>query len=190
MTDILHHHFATAGDLRAAADQPAPLMRDSSGWFTQEHLHYIFEYRDGNIYRKRSKFRKCIGAKVGCVSNRYLKTVIAGQTVLVHRVIFMMCKGYLPEFLDHKDGNPLNNSIENLRPATRNQNAQNIGLKSTNSSGVKGVQFCKRTQKWHALIFYNGAPHSLGRFATIELAKEAYQTAALKFHDPEFVRIS
>lgn len=188
MTRILHQQNVVSSNHQIAVSAPPPALRDGKGELTQEYLNYLFEYRDGNIYRRHSKYPRRIGGKVGSLSNRYYKTVIDGTNMLVHRIIFKMFHGHLPEFLDHKDGNPLNNRIENLRPATREQNAQNIGVKSSNSSGVKGVQFCKRTQKWHALIFYGGGPHSLGRFATLELATDAYRVAALKFHDPEFVR--
>lgn len=54
----------------------------------------------------------------------YLRTQIAGKTRLVHRVV---AKAFLPEdpnreFVNHKDGNKANNSVDNLEWSTRSEN--------------------------------------------------------------------
>jgi TnpA family transposase len=41
--------------------------------------------------------------------------------------------------IDHLDGNPLNNTVDNLHLKTRRANSQNQKLKSSNTSGVTGV---------------------------------------------------
>ena len=57
------------------------------------------------------------------------------------------CKNY-----DHKDRNTLNNRKENLRQATRSQNARNQSLPINNTSGVIGVGWHKRKQQWQVRI--------------------------------------
>lgn len=57
------------------------------------------------------------------------------------------CKNY-----DHKDRNTLNNRKENLRPATRSQNARNQSRPINNTSGVIGVCWHKRKQQWQVRI--------------------------------------
>lgn len=107
-----------------------------------------------------------------------------------HRVIYHMCIGECPPNMqvDHKDGNGLNNRLENLRLATCQQNSYN----SRNRRGPKiflglprGVSRTKcgfmATIGVHYKIKY------LGVFPTAELAGAAYQ-AAYKEYAGEFAR--
>jgi len=63
-------------------------------------------------------------------------------------LIFLYHHGYLPKFVDHIDGNKKNNRIENLREATKSQNAMNQKVSTRNTSGIKGVMWHKRDKKW------------------------------------------
>ena len=82
--------------------------------------------------------------------------------------------------IDHKDHNRGNNRVGNLRPATASQNAANSKLYSTSTSGVKGVSFNKRRNKWKAQIRVNTNVTHIGYYANIEEAKEAYNKKALE----------
>ena len=62
-----------------------------------------------------------------------------GKKYLVHRAIFLLTNGYLPEMVDHKDQDKVNNLPENLREATRSENSMNTGVRKDNTTGVKGV---------------------------------------------------
>ena len=70
--------------------------------------------------------------------------------------------------IDHIDRNPLNNCRTNLRFATRREQNINQGMKSTNTSGVKGVSWCKRDNKWRVTIDRK----SVGYYETFEKACE------------------
>ena len=59
-------------------------------------------------------------------------------TVLMHRQILGLLKGDRRTG-DHADGDTLNNTNDNLRIASAAQNTQNQGLRSSNTSGFKGV---------------------------------------------------
>ena len=72
-----------------------------------------------------------------------------------HRLIFLMCHGFLPELLDHIDGNKLNNRIENLRSCTKNQNQQNSKCRVTNSTQFKGVSLVKNTGRYRGEVKVN-----------------------------------
>jgi hypothetical protein len=61
----------------------------------------------------------------------------------------------------------------------------NRGKNKNNTSGIKGVTFCKCTGKWRAQIMVNGKTIKIGRFATKEQAAEAYKQKA-KEHRGEF----
>lgn len=92
---------------------------------------------------------------------------------LNHRIIFFMSRGFMPQEIDHIDGNKTNNSIDNLRPATRSQNMHNKSMTRFNTSGVKGVHFNKDTKKWAATCKLNSKFHHLGLFPSIDDAAQA-----------------
>lgn len=83
--------------------------------------------------------------------------------------------GIVAKQIDHKDRNPLNNQRSNLRSATGSQNRHNCGLPSTNTTGVKGVWFDRKTGKYRAQIRVKGERFSLGYFDTLEEAAAAVQ---------------
>ena len=55
--------------------------------------------------------------------------------------------------VDHIDNNKCNNKLHNLRRATTTENNQNRGMRTDNTSGVKGVSWSKRAEKWDTYIY-------------------------------------
>jgi len=108
---------------------------------------------------------------------------------------FSMLKGYDPQtkkrvrmhaFLgfinyDHIDRNELNNLESNLRPATQQQNTQNKSIQKNNTSGIVGVSWSKKNQKWIAYIGFNNAHKYLGSFYNKEDAIVARLCAEQKY---------
>jgi hypothetical protein len=88
--------------------------------------------------------------------------------------------------IDHRDGNPLNNCIDNLREATGSQNQANRGRNKNNTSGYKGVSRDK-SGRWAACIWKDGQKIWLGCHDTAELAHIAYCWAARELNG-EFAR--
>lgn len=87
-----------------------------------------------------------------------------------------------PREVDHKNREQtLDNRRENLR-ITLNRNNQNKGMQKNNTSGVIGVCWHKRTGRWIAKIQVNHQRIHLGYFASKQLAKEARDAAALRYH--------
>ena len=156
---------------------------------TQHSVKDLFDYRDGVLYWKiRPSNRIKINDKVGSLNNRgYLGTKINEKKYSNHRIIFLMFHGYLPKFIDHIDGNPLNNKIENLRGASLTQNQYNSRISARNKSGVKGVSWAKRDKKWLARVSVNGKNKSFGSYHDIEVAKFIAETMRYKYHG-EFAR--
>jgi hypothetical protein len=152
---------------------------------TQENIKHLFDYSDGKLFW-RSKPSKTspikLGSEAGTVMNDgYKRTHIYKQYYAIHRLIFLMHKGYLPKYIDHIDGNRLNNCIENLREATASQNGQNKKLPKNNTSGVKGVYFSK-WNKWVAQLKIDNKVTYLGSFDDIRLAENAVKEARSKNH--------
>lgn len=70
---------------------------------------------------------------------------------------------------DHRNRNRLDNRRSNLRPATPAQNNQNVGIRSNNTSGYRGVSRT-RTGRWRASGTVDGKSYNLGHYDTPELA--------------------
>ena len=97
----------------------------------------------------------------------------------MHRVILERMIGRKlkkGEVVDHINHDSLDNRRSNLRVATVQQNAQNMRVRSDNTSGYKGVY--KSNEKYIAQIWIDGSHNYLGYFDTPELAHKAYCDAA------------
>lgn len=122
-------------------------------------------YLHGNIFRKRHR---------------------------AHRVIWAMQVGEWPQReIDHINGNPSDNRMENLRLATGVENSRNQGLLSANTSGYKNVSYLKRKRKgkWLARMHIGGGKIWQREFVDKEDAARAARDAREKFHG-EFARHS
>ena len=105
--------------------------------------------------------------------------------ICLHRVVMGRVLGRALEeykFVDHIDGDKLNNRRENLRLVTSKQNSRNRHISKNNTSGSKGVTFLAKREKWLAQIWHQGKYMNLGLYDSTELAAHAYNEAALKYH--------
>ena len=109
--------------------------------------------------------RAIAGSVAGTLNYGYIQIMISGKKYLAHRLAWLYVYGYFPEYeIDHKDRDKSNNKINNLRHATRQCNARNIGLRKDNSSGIKGVCWHKQHDKWRVQIKVNNKHRHLGNF--------------------------
>jgi hypothetical protein len=84
-------------------------------------------------------------------------------------------------FIDHRNGNGLDNRRENLRHVTHCQNLANSPSRPDSSSRYKGVTFDKKTGRWQAQIAVENKRRWLGRYDTELEAAMAYDLAAREF---------
>lgn len=103
------------------------------------------------------------------------------RLVPLHRLLL---DAGLNEFVDHKNGNGLDNRRENLRLCSQSQNCANA-RKKPGLSKFKGV--CKDPGGWRAQIVQNYKKYNLGTFPTQEAAALAYDEAARRLFG-EFAR--
>lgn len=104
----------------------------------------------------------------------------------LHRIV-MGCQYGDGKFVDHINGNTLDNRKCNLRICSHADNIKNQKIHSNNKSGYKGVSWDIKSMKWHSRITYNKLCVSLGFFNTPQEAYAAYCEAARKYHG-EFAR--
>ena len=113
----------------------------------------------------------------------YIRVNVLGQPYKAHRIAWLMQTGDWPKsYIDHIDGDGLNNRWENLREATASQNAYNQKVRSDNTSGVKGVSYDKKRDLWYVYIDVNKKRKHLGRYETKDEAVAARLVAEKAYH--------
>jgi hypothetical protein len=136
---------------------------------SHERVLELFDYDDGKLFYKSNNEPAKIYVTKG---HRYARIKFDKQEFKLHRIIFLYHKGYLPDIIDHINGDRYDNQIENLREANTYQNRQNSRIYSTSKSGVKNVYWCKSSKKWRVSMHINGEKHIFGHYADLEEAKQ------------------
>jgi len=165
---------------------------------TKKILKTLFTYNDGvliwnlrsieyckNIHAMNTWNAQNAGKVAGSLNGSgYLQLNIFGKQYRVHRIIYVMHHGEIPDqiLIDHINRNPLDNRIENLRLATSPQNKNNTSVTKRNKSGYKGVHWDALTNKWRVQIRFDNKQKHIGLFKNIEDAAFAYKNAAIKYH--------
>lgn len=157
---------------------------------TKEEIQNLFDYVDGKLFWKEGRACNKIktGSEAGTITHAGYRTVsVNGLTIRTHRLVYILHFGYAPYMIDHINGDKLDNRIENLRPADDFTNQFNSKINVRNSSGVKGVVWCKDRDKWKVQIQKNKKTHFFGYFDNIEEAEICMKNARKTLHG-EFSR--
>lgn len=150
---------------------------------TQAEVIELFDYQDGCLHWRANRSAMKAGQLAGHVKTTgYTAVRINNKEYKAHRIIYLLHHGSLPDYIDHIDGNRSNNKIENLRPATINQNNWNSKRPSQNTSGLKGVCWNKRHKKWFARVQINGKQLFIGYFNNLSDAETAIRNARESHH--------
>lgn len=155
-----------------------------------ERLKELIEYRNGRLLWKVNRGSAKIGDAVGSPDkDGYIKVRIDGKMYRAGRLTWFYHHGIWPEnLIDHINGIRNDDSIENLREATYQENMFN--RKSCGKySPYKGVSWHKRDKKWQASYQLNGRRIFIGSYNTEQEAREAYQKVTKSLHK-EFYRDS
>tara|TARA_R110002020_G_scaffold125388_1_gene282587 strand:- start:3100 stop:3627 length:528 start_codon:yes stop_codon:yes gene_type:complete len=159
--------------------------------YCNEYL--IYDAESGILtWKKRVSNRssRVIGSEAGSIGSKgYKRITFSWGEESYHRISFGMYHGYIPEIVDHKDRDPLNNRITNLRAATHSENQRNMKPTIRNKSGYKGVSWNKKNKIWQATIQYDKKNRNLGSFKCKHEAARVYNLAALMNHG-EFAYIN
>jgi len=146
---------------------------------------------DGRLINKSAQTSRRIGDFADKHDRRgYRSLFVDGKLQFAHRVIWKMAHGKDPiGYLDHINGDILDNRPENLREASHSQNMFNRKRSLHNTSGVKGICFRKDTGVWRAYISHEGKRLNLGQFNKIEDAEVVLNKAREKLHG-KFARVA
>ena len=154
---------------------------------TAEEARQLFSYNPdtGQLFRGGKTLRE-----ITCRDRYgYIVLGVRYKTIRAHRLVWLLHYGKWPvNFIDHVNGNPSDNRIENLREASYAENNRNRSINRKNTSGFKGVTYDKSRRNWTAKITVGNKTSNLGRFPTPEEAHSAYCAAARKLHG-EFARL-
>ncbi len=130
---------------------------------------------DGQIYDENWNIINSFKNRTG-----YLMVRFGNKNKYIHRLVAISMIANLDnkKYVDHINHNKLDNRMENLRWCTGTENNRNNGKSCKNTSGVKGVHWHIRSQKWQASVRIGDKKKYLGSFDNILDAKKAYQDKA------------
>jgi hypothetical protein len=150
---------------------------------TKKRCDELFVYRDGVLFRKQKVRNAAVGSVAGSKhSAGYFHVRVDGKRQLWHRIIFLMHFNWLPKTIDHIDGDPSNNKIENLRAATMSQNQYNRRTNTNLKNGFKNIRQIA-PNRWLVRLHANGK-YVLGKSVdNFELAQLLAEEARDLYHN-------
>lgn len=156
-----------------------------------EKVRYYFEYDESSpsclIWKNKYKNSQAIiGSSAGHLNKKhgYYEVSLEGCRYYAHRLVYLLFNDKIEDNLviDHKDNNPSNNKISNLRLVSQSENCRNRLKTPNNKTGIVGVQLIvnkARNEYFQASYVENGkakvklfSVKKLGRDVAFELAKK------------------
>lgn len=153
---------------------------DTKSGLTQKQLKRVLHYDpDTGIFTWLKTTSNHYKGEAGCYTYADYRSIwIKTRPYMTHRLAWLYVYGKFPSGeIDHINHNRADNRIVNLRDIPRVANQRNQKLHTNNTSGVVGVCWKKKEQKWTAQIVVNRKCIYLGLFKykkdAIKARKEA-----------------
>ena len=153
---------------------------------TREEALQLIEpnFETGKLYWKVRRGGSAVaGGEVGTLTNEgYLKVHLKGKSYPAHRLMWLLFYGeHADRFVDHINGNRLDNRPCNLRLVTKSENAKNRRPTKGSVSGLNGVVWRNDTLKWRAFIRWDNKLEHLGSFVDFFEAVCARKSAEVRY---------
>lgn len=145
------------------------------GMITQERLKELVSYQEetGNFIRVIGNNAIKEGTIAGGITSQgYIRIMLDGIRYSAHRLVFLYMHGYIPKQVDHIDGDRSNNRVSNLRSATNQTNQCNVGIKTNNTTGIKGVSWSYTRDAYLAEVMVLGTKSTRSYSVTATRTKE------------------
>jgi len=143
-------------------------MKNQREILTQERLKKLLDYdpATGIFTRKVILKKGCVGDVAGHLHQQgYIRICVDGKHYKAHRLAWLYVHGVWPKAgVDHNDHIKHHNQINNLCETNHTDNARNAKRSVLNKSGVTGVHWHKRDERWISSIRVNGVSIFLGGY--------------------------
>lgn len=117
-------------------------------------------HHNGILFWKETWHNKCQKDSPAGTTKQtgYIEIQYKKKRYYAHRLIWEMFNEIIPDkfVIDHLDGNPSNNLLENLRCVDHATNLHGTRKLTRNTSGYIGVSWNKLTKSWEASVVYKG----------------------------------
>jgi hypothetical protein len=144
-------------------------------FWKERPAHLFASRRIAKVWNTRFAGKEAFKSKM---QKGYYYARIWTRCYLKHRAIWAFVHGKWPVHnIDHINGDPSDNRIENLRDVPQTHNMRNTTLSRRNTSGAVGVRWYARKRRWTAAIKVNRKHHHLGSFLTFAEALDARKAA-------------
>ena len=140
---------------------------------------FIWKFKDSNTKGEKIFNGQYAGKEAGGKDkDGYIVIRINDRLIFAHRIAYLFMTGEWPkEQIDHINGIKDDNSWRNLRSVSHMENLKNQKISNRNTSGVRGINWSKKENKWRARINFDGKQINLGFFENfneaIKIRKEA-----------------
>lgn len=134
-----------------------------------------YEPDTGLLFWADAAHKSVRGKRAGTFNRGYVLVMYKSKFYKAHRLAWLLTHGSWPkEMIDHIDGDPSNNKLNNLRDVNNHINQCNRHKARVDSkSGLMGASPYRN--KWRSQIKRNGVIKYLGVFNTAQEAHEAYK---------------
>lgn len=108
---------------------------------------------------------------------------ISGKAYAIHRIVWFLAYGEIDatRVIDHVDGDPTNNKLDNLRLVDQGQNNRNAKKDRLNTSGISGVHFDTISNRWCSIWAEDGRQRKKS-FSVLKYGQDA-KTLAIDHKD-------